>query len=114
MDETRFSRLESRVDEIKDTVSELKANSKVQNEIIKDLKDDFKEHTSLVKEHVAGDTKIITELQPLLGTLSEIVDDYSYKKETKRRKMDKIKYYTARLGLVSLVVGVIVGISKLL
>lgn len=113
MDEQRFNRIENRLDEVKDTVAEVKAEQKVHGEIIKDMRSDFKEYTELVKTHVTGDTKIINEIIPLLEPLRDMVKDYAFKTEEKRRKNEKIKHWATRLGLITLVIGVLSGLSKL-
>lgn len=101
--EKRIERIEVRVDEIKDDVSELKA--------------DFKIHTKLIEEHVAGDTKIIKEIQPLLNViphLTEMTQDYAYKKHRKEKIQDNIKDMSMKLGLVSLILGIVTGVVKFL
>ena len=106
----------ARVDEIRDDVSELKAESKVQRQMVTSLRDDFKEHTNLIREHVAGDTKIIKEIQPFfenIGDLKEILSDYQFKKEIKRRKLEKLKYWSSRIGLVGGVIAIIGAFLKL-
>lgn len=68
----RLERLEDKVDKLKEDISELKT--------------DFKVHTALIQEHVAGDKKIIIELQPML-------EHYRFEKEKK-----EIFYKRAKLG----------------
>ena len=116
MDENRFARLEIRVDEIKDDVSELKADSKLQRESLKDIKDDIKQYTVEVKSHVAGDEKIISELVPLFDSLKhvlpEIIEKHEYEKKKKQESDAKIKYWASRLGLVSLSIAIISWVLK--
>ena len=88
MDDTRIARIEMRVDEIKDDVAELKADSKLQREVLKDIKEDLKTYTIEVSSHVAGDNKIITEIMPLLKVLPNIIEDYTFEKK-KREEAEK-------------------------
>lgn len=114
MDDTRFARLEIRVDEIKDDISELKADSKFHREVLKDIKEDLKSYTVEVSNHVAGDNKIITEIMPLLRSLPDIIADYTYEKKKKEERNEKLKSYGTKLGLVSVTLGIIYTTVKLL
>ncbi len=107
MDDTRVARIEMRIDEIKDDVSELKADSKLQREVLKDIKEDLKTYTVEVSSHVAGDNKIITEIMPLLKALPEIISDYNFEKKKREERAEKLKLYGMRLGLVSATLGII-------
>jgi len=103
IDETRFQRVESKLDELKDDVTELKS--------------DFRIHINLVEEHVAGDKKIINQITPILDKLPsimEIVEDYQFSKVLKQKRMDHIKEVTTKLGLVGLVLGIVVSVIKIL
>jgi hypothetical protein len=113
VDETRFTRLETRVDEIKEDVGELKAEQRFTKETVVELKDALKEHNKLVYEHVSSDNKIVSGLTPIMEDLAEMVGDYKYRKERSYRKMGKLKAWSIKLGVVSLVVGIAVGLQKL-
>lgn len=94
--ESRFQRIEDKVDIVKVEVSELRA--------------DFKVHMIKIEEHVAGDKKIINELTPVLAKLPDIVkmaEEYQFSQQLKKRA-----YKT--LGIAATVIGVIVGIFKVL
>lgn len=94
MDESRFTRIETRVDEIKDDVAEIKAEQRVQGENIQ-------AHTLAVQAHVAGDEKIITEIKPILDilpTLTEVIGEHQFNKEIKRRRAEKFKTWGVRIG----------------
>lgn len=106
MDEIRFSRLEARVDEIKDDVAEVKAQQMITSHNVDDLKGYIKEQTEIVKSHVTGDDKIITEIGP-------IIEEFRYQQERKKRRIESAKIAGLKLSLVSGVVGIIVGIFKI-
>lgn len=105
MDEIRFSRLESRVDEIKNDVAEVKADTKILSHSINDLRDHVKNHNEIVKTHVAGDEKIITEIAP-------IIEEFKFEKERKRRRMASLKEWGMKLGIPATIVAIIGTILK--
>jgi hypothetical protein len=109
-DEGRFGRLEDKVDEVKTEVSELRTDFKIHVSRVEDKMDIF-------AEHITGDNKIINHLQPVLKQLPEltgIIQDYKFQKELEKRKSQKRKKAASVLGIASLVIGIMVGISKLL
>lgn len=106
MDEVRFSRLENRVDEIKDDLAEVKAEQRVTNHHIESLKDHMEIHSDLVKKHVAGDDKIISEIAPL-------IEEFKFQRERRKRRVEGLKLWGMRLGIPSVVVGIIGGVVKI-
>lgn len=99
----RIDRLEDKVDAIKEDVTELKS--------------DMKHLMPKIEEHITGDKKIINHLAPVidkLPSLIEIVERDQYEKMKRKERNEKITYWTARLGLISLVVGIGAGLSKIL
>lgn len=99
----RLDKLEQKVDAVKEDVMELKS--------------DFKVHTALIKEHVTGDNKIISDLKPILAKLPdivEIVEDYQFSKQARQRKMQSIADWTKKLTFVSTAIGVVYAILQLL
>lgn len=116
MDDKRFSKLENRVDEIKDDVSELKAETKVQHGMIQDLKDDFKDHISVIKSHIAGDDKIINKIEPIIPQIKdirEVIEDYKYKKKSKEDKIKFLKSLSIKIGIVAATLGCIYTIVRI-
>lgn len=116
MDERRFERIEIRVDEIKEDVGLLKAESRFNNEAIKELRGDIKKYTLEVKSHVAGDNKIITEIAPLievLPSIKDIVAEKMYKDRLKKERTDKLKRISIKVGIWGTVIGTIAGIARL-
>jgi hypothetical protein len=110
----KLDRLEEKLDTLKDDFFEFKTDTKVQ---LSELKHDLKSHMDMVKEHVAGDTKIINELKGLnviLPSLALIVKDYDYKREQSAKRLKSFKAWSIRLGFVSSVVGLASLIIKLL
>lgn len=99
----RLDKLEQKVDAVKEDVMELKS--------------DFKVHTTLIKGHITGDNKIISDLKPILAKLPdivEIVEDYQFSKQTRQRKMQAIADWTKKLTFVSTAIGVVYAILQLL
>lgn len=98
----RLDKLEEKVDAVKEDVMELKS--------------DFKIHTTLIREHVAGDNKVISDLKPILAKLPDIVqivEDYQYSKMNRQKKMEFIADWTKKLTFVSTAIGVIYAILQL-
>jgi len=117
MDDSRFSKLEDRVDEIKDDVSDLKSETKVQHVMIQELKDDFKEHLFDIKTHITGDEKIISKINPVLNSIvdiNEIIADYKFKKEAVSRKKKILKYISINIGILATGLGVVFTLVRLI
>jgi uncharacterized coiled-coil DUF342 family protein len=100
MDEVRYARLESRVDEIKDDVSEIKADQKINNYEMSELKNAIKEQIDVVRSHVTGDEKIISQLEP-------IIQDFQFRQERQRRRVSALKELGMKLAIPATVVGLI-------
>ena len=116
VDENRFTRLETRVDEIKDDVAEVKAEQKILNNSVVNLSEDMKEHIQVVRDHVTGDDKIITEIQPLLQVLphlTEVVEEYKIEKAIREKRKEALKMWAMRLGIPSVILGMAGAIVKI-
>lgn len=103
----RIARIETRVDEIRDDLSDLKAEQKITNNNIENLKEHMVQHSELVKQHVAGDDKIITELIPL-------IEEFKFQKERKKRRIESLKLLGMKLGIPSVIVAIVGGIVKII
>lgn len=102
MSEKRFQRMEDKIDSVKQDVVEVKLE-------VSEMKTDIRHHMSRVEDHVAGDKKIINELQPVLAKLPHIVEmaeEYQTSKQIKKRAY---KY----LGTTALLVGILGGLVKM-
>lgn len=106
MSEERFNRLETKVDKVDEKVNELKVE-------MVEMKSDMKHHMDVVEAHVAGDNKIIDHLQPILGDLADLVQDKKYQEENTKRKINKWKTWSLKVGLVSLLIGMGAGLAKI-
>lgn len=106
MDDSRFARLETRVDEIKDDVAEVKAEQKMTNATNAEMRDSIKELTKAVTAHVAGDDKIITEIHP-------IIEEFKYQQEKRKRRNEGLKTWGLRLGVTSTAIGLITYLRSL-
>lgn len=100
--ETRFQRMEDKIDSVKQDVTEVKVE-------VQEMKSEIKHHMQKVEEHVAGDKKIINEIQPLLARLPQIIEmaeEYHVSKKLKDRVLKT-------LGILGMLVGVLAGLEKL-
>lgn len=100
--EVRFQRMEDKIDSVKEDVTEVKIE-------VSEIKSDIKSHMDKVEQHVAGDNKIINELQPILNKLPHIVEmaeEYHISKQIKKRVWKAI-------GAFGLVSGIIGGLVKM-
>lgn len=113
MDDNRLARLETRVDEIKDDLAEVKADQKASNIFMQEFKAEFKEHKEIVKEHVMGDNKVINQIMPLLSDMSELIYEHKFAKEAKKRKITMLKDWSLKIGLISAIVATIYQIGVL-
>ena len=95
MDEKRFTRLEDKTHSIKEDLVELKS--------------DVKHMNNIMESHVAGDQKIISQLQPLFDSMPEfceLVKDHVYKKQYRKVAKEKRADRLMKLRSVSLWVGI--------
>ncbi len=109
----RFEKLELGQEKLHEKVDKVHADML---ERTTELKGDLKVFTSQVKDHVSSDKKIAAEIEPLvsiLPELTEMVKDYSFKKENKTRKYEKAKKFSTYLGIVGTIVGIGVGYVKI-
>jgi hypothetical protein len=107
---TTLKSLDDKVEKVKDEVTDIKIalNSHV-------AKMDSK--MEVFEDHITGDKKIINEITPMLEKLpmlAEMAEDHVYKKRKKEESVEKLTLWTKRLALISTVVGIVVGIVKLL
>lgn len=123
MEETRFGRLEDRVDSLKDDVAEIKVKQTLTHETLCGLKNDFEEHVEEIRNHITGDNKIINHIEPIIGllpTLSEIAQQYHFEKLKKeeegrlrKENREKIKDVSVKVGLLgSLISAVLYVLHK--
>lgn len=89
MGESRFQRLEDKVDTLKQDVTEIKVNMKT--------------HITKIEEHIAGDKKIISEWLPvvkLVPQLQEVIQNHNFQKELNKKRIALVKNISALLGIL--------------
>jgi hypothetical protein len=100
--EKKFERLEDKVDALKEDVSELKSDMKI--------------HISKVEDRMLIDGKVLDQVGPLLGSLpilTEIAESHHFDKVLKKKRAEDIKFWGSRIGLISIIAGIVATISKL-
>lgn len=102
--------LEVKVDKINTDVVELKYKVQSMDEKLDD-------HMKEIKEHVAGDKKIIDRLMPVLDKLPiivELAEERSFELKKRKEFKEKLSNYSLKLGIISVLVGIVVGIKEFL
>ena len=100
--EVRFQRMEDKIDSVKEDVMAVKSE-------VSEMKTDIRHHMEKVEEHVAGDKKLINEIQPILTKLPQIVEMAEEYHVSKRLKERTIKL----LGIIGMLVGIASGLAKM-
>ena len=114
MNDTRFNRLESRVEKLDDKIDGIK-------EDIGELKVDIRVFQEKVESHVAGDDKIIQTIVPTLhqfksfvendlSSIKYIVEVHKAKELTEKLREEKKKKIKSSLGIASVVVSLVTGV----
>ena len=103
----RLEKLAEKLDKVKDDVTEVKVD-------VAEMKTLIKVTHANVEEHIAGDNKIITKLEPILDQLGEMVQDHMFEKMAKEKRSERNKSTALKLGIVGSVVGIAIGITRLL
>ena len=89
----KFDRLRESFVEVKVDVAELKGD-------VKHMNGKFDEHIQIIKEHVAGDNKILSYLEPILPQLASMAEDHKYRKEKKKRREEFLRSWKLKLTFV--------------
>lgn len=111
--EERFNRMEDKLDKTSDKVIGLESE-------FKNMARKYEDHIELVQEHIAGDQKIIDQLEDLVPQLKEMTQDHLIRKSIREEKKKKRELFTSYvtdiskvLGIVSVVAGTIYTILKI-
>lgn len=94
--EDRFTRLEQKVDNVKDEVSLLKTDFTVHTHLVENK-------LELFEEHITGDTKIINTISPVVERLPEIlevVEDYKYEMRKKRERDERRAALSTKVRII--------------
>lgn len=108
MSDDRFQRLEDKVDNLKEDVTELKTDFKIHVSKMEDRLD-------LFEDHITGDNKIISKIEPLLERmpeLAEVLDDKKYRERAEEEKGKLRRKITWFLGTTSVLAGLFVTYIK--
>lgn len=100
---------QDKLDRVSTDVTELKVKVSMLDEKLDD-------HMKEIKEHVAGDKKIINELTPVLSklpTIVEMAEEHRFRVKKLERRRTLLKDISLKLGVISLIVGIAVGIVRI-
>lgn len=110
----KIEKLEKKVDEVKEDVVEIKVD-------MAEVKTLVQVTNAKVTEHISGDNKIISKLEPILDQLGEMVQDHTFKKmkeaEMQKNREESMKKYqtiAVKLGIVSVIVGIVAKLADLI
>lgn len=95
--EERFAKLEDKVEEVKETVGDMRTELALHRQ-------ESEIHRKLIETHISGDNKIINEISPILHTLKEIERDHKNKQFVKQKLGQTIKWITIVSGAIVSVV----------
>lgn len=101
---------QDKLDRVSTDVAELKVK-------VSHMDEKLDKHMTDIKEHVAGDKKIINELVPVLDklpTIVEMAEEHRFYTRSKQKRREKIKDITSKLTIASIIVGICVGVIKIL
>ncbi len=113
MDSEQFLRLDERIDQIKDNVAELKAETKLNSLLINEMRDDLKSSMITITRHVSGDDKIITAIHPLLESLKPMLEEHNLKKLKLRHRNEMLGLWSKRLGLILTIITAVGGLISI-
>lgn len=105
----RFTKLEEKVEKVKEDVSELKLDLKshiIQSNL----------NMEVVKEHVAGDKKIINTIEPLLKELPDLITlikEYQLSQLNKQKRREMVVDISKKVTIFSGITGGIAALYKL-
>ena len=110
----KIDKLEEKVDKVKDDVTEIKVD-------IAEVKMLVHATNEKVAEHISGDNKIISKLEPILEQLGEMVQDHTFQKmkqveqeKIRKAKASKYQAIAVKLGIVSVILGIFAKITDLI
>lgn len=105
--------MEDKLDKTSDKVIGLESE-------FKNMVSRYEDHIELVQEHIAGDQKIIDQLEDLVPQLKEMTQDHLVRKSIREEKKKKREIFTSYvtdiskvLGIVSIIAGIVYTILKI-
>ncbi len=100
--EKRLDRLDDKMDRVEEVVIELKT--------------DLRHYNERIVSHIAAEDKHNESLHPLLDKLPQIVEiaeAYQFDKKLKEIKAQKTKKFTVGIGIISTLIGIVLGLTRL-
>lgn len=102
----RFDKLDNKLDKVTDDVIEVKMD-------VVEIKTLLKISNNKMEDHIAGDNKVIDQLVPILGQLSEMVQDHVYNKTNSKKRSEKLKSVAIKLGIAGTILSMLTGAARL-
>lgn len=108
-DEKRMERVENKVEQINDSVVDLKID-------VAKINTKLDTHISRIEDHILGDNKVINHIQPMvekMPLIMEILEEYNYIKNSKLRSKAKLEHTIKKFTLVSVLLGIVYSIMRI-
>lgn len=106
MNESRFDKLDNKIEKVREDVSELKVDLKAH--IV-----ESKINMDVIRDHVAGDKKIINAIEPLMSELPDLVNIIKEYQFNKLKKQKKLSFLNITKSKIAILVGVITIIGSI-
>jgi hypothetical protein len=107
--ESQLTRLDDKVEAVREDVSELKSDLKLHIQ-------ETRQNMDVIRAHVTADTRIVTAIEPLvkeLPILVEIAKEYHWQKMAKEKKESALSVWTKRLAILASGATLMAGLIKI-
>jgi len=92
-----MSSLDDKVDNLKDDVNDVKIDIAEVKSDVKHISEKFDNTMSIFREHVEGDNKIVSHLDPILPLLASMAKDHDFKKQKKKKRKEFLETWGLHL-----------------
>jgi hypothetical protein len=107
--ESQISKLEDKVEAVREDVSELKSDLKLHIQ-------ETRQNMEVIRAHVSADNRIVTAIEPLvkeLPTLVEIAKEYHWQKLSNEKKESMFALWGKRLAILASGATLMAGLIKI-
>jgi hypothetical protein len=100
-------------DELRDDITDIKIDVAEVKSDVKHIDVKIDKAMQVFEDHVTGDNKIITHIEPILphlASIAQMAEDHNYKKLQRQRQTDFIKSWKLKLSFfvtITIVIGIV-------